>query len=168
MKCQPYFPGKVRKCHQFVICWLCASIFSRRQIDDIFLIFPRKQNLKFYANRQFAWDVKSCFLGKIRKIFQNAVCWKFYPECWALKCTWSYTRIESSGLSRDIRKKRWHGSKWHKSPFSAFISLELDPKLKWSLFARGFRKAAKLIISKRKSIAFIVLLLKWRRFEFQN
>ena len=33
-----------------------------------FLIFPRKQDLTFYANclhwRQFAWNVKSSFLGK--------------------------------------------------------------------------------------------------------
>ena len=61
------------------------GIFSRRQIDDIFLIFPRKQDLTFHANcllrRQFAWNVKSCFLGKIRKIFQNVVCWNFYLEC---------------------------------------------------------------------------------------
>ena len=61
------------------------GIFSRRQNDVIFLIFPRKQDLTFHANcllrRQFAWNVKSCFLGKIRKIFQNVVCWKFYPEC---------------------------------------------------------------------------------------
>ena len=61
------------------------GIFSRRQIDDIFLIFPRKQDLTFHANcllrRQFAWNVISCFLRKIRKIFQNVVCWKFYPEC---------------------------------------------------------------------------------------
>ena len=60
------------------------GIFSRRHIDDIFLIFPRKQDLTFHANcllrRQFAWNVKSCSLGKIRKIFQNVVCWKFYPE----------------------------------------------------------------------------------------
>ena len=61
------------------------GIFSRRQNDVLFLIFPRKQDLTFHANcllrRQFAWNVKSCFLGKIRKIFQNVVCWKFYPEC---------------------------------------------------------------------------------------
>ena len=66
------------------------GIFTRRQIDDIFLIFPRKQDLTFHANclpqeticgRQFAWNVKSCFLGKIRKMFQNVVCWKFYSEC---------------------------------------------------------------------------------------
>ena len=64
------------------------GIFSRRQTDDIFLIFSRKQDLTFQANcllrRQFAWNVKSCFLGIIRKIFQNVVCWKFYPECKAL------------------------------------------------------------------------------------
>ena len=34
------------------------GIFSRRQIDDIFLIFPRKQDMTFHANcllrRQFA------------------------------------------------------------------------------------------------------------------
>ena len=34
------------------------GIFSRRQIDDIFLIFPRKQDITFHANcllrRQFA------------------------------------------------------------------------------------------------------------------
>ena len=41
---------------------------SRRQIDDIFLIFPRKQVLTFHAKclhywRHFAGNVKSCFLG---------------------------------------------------------------------------------------------------------
>ena len=43
--------------------------FSRWQTD----IFPRKQNVTFHANclqwGQFAWNVKSCFLGKIIKIF---------------------------------------------------------------------------------------------------
>ena len=57
------------------------GIFSRRQIDDIFLIFPRKQELTFHANCQFVWNVISCFLRKIRKIFQNVICWNFYPEC---------------------------------------------------------------------------------------
>ena len=76
----------------FVILYInlyhSLGIFSRWQTDDIFLIFPRKQDLTFQANcllrRQFAWNVKSCFLGKIRKIFQNVICWKFYPECEAL------------------------------------------------------------------------------------
>ena len=56
-----------------------GKIFSRRQIDDIFLIFPRKQDLTFQANcllrRQFAWNVKSCFLGKIRKT-KETICLK--------------------------------------------------------------------------------------------
>ena len=56
--------------------------FSRRQTDDIYRIFPRKHDLSLHANclirRQFAWGVKSYFLGKIRKIFEN-VCWNFYP-----------------------------------------------------------------------------------------
>ena len=79
------------------VCWLLThidlyhsqGIVSRRQIDDIFLIFPRKQDMTFHANchlrRQFAWNVISCFLGKIRKIFQNIICWKIYPECLELK-----------------------------------------------------------------------------------
>ena len=73
-----YINGEINLYHSL-------GIFSRRQIDDIFLIFPRKQDMTFHANcllrRQFAWNVISCFLGKIRKIFQNVVCWKFYPEC---------------------------------------------------------------------------------------
>ena len=58
-------------------------------LDDIFLIFPRKQDLlTFHANFlllqenrflhfmqsvlsiQFAWNVESYFLGKIRKYFK--------------------------------------------------------------------------------------------------
>ena len=49
------------------------------------ILFPRKQDLAFHANclhwRQFAWNAKSCFLGKIRKIFQYIVCRIFYLEC---------------------------------------------------------------------------------------
>ena len=44
----------------------------------------------FLYLKQFAWNVKSCFLGKIRKIFQYVVCWKFYPECYALSREWSF------------------------------------------------------------------------------
>ena len=50
-----------------------GNIYSRQQIRDIFLICPRKQDLTFHANcfqwGQFAWNVKFCFQGKIRKIF---------------------------------------------------------------------------------------------------
>ena len=54
----------------FSWCGLCAvsltlsilgKIFSRQYIEIIFLFFPENR-------RQFAWNVKSCFLGKIRKI----------------------------------------------------------------------------------------------------
>ena len=62
--------------------------FSRWQTDDIFCILPRKQTLLFHANclprRQFAWNFKACFLSEISKIFQNDVCWNFYPACIAL------------------------------------------------------------------------------------
>ena len=51
------------------------GIFSRRQID-IFLIFPRKQDSTFHANCllrwQFAWNVKSRFLGK----YKETICMK--------------------------------------------------------------------------------------------
>ena len=33
-----------------------------------------------------ARNIKSCFLGKIRKLFQNVICWNFYPEY-----TWTYS-----------------------------------------------------------------------------
>ena len=35
--------------------------------------------------RQFAWNVKTCFLGKLRKIFQYVFCWNFYSEHKTLK-----------------------------------------------------------------------------------
>ena len=67
------------------------DIFSRRQMNDIFLTFPRKQDLTFHANcllrRQFAWNAISCFLGKIRKIFQNVVL-KNLPRVLSVKKGW--------------------------------------------------------------------------------
>ena len=39
----------------------------------------RKQALAFYANCLLY--AKTCFLGKIRKIFQYVVCWIFYRAC---------------------------------------------------------------------------------------
>ena len=54
---------------------------GRRQSDDIFLIFPRKQDLTSHANCPH-WKQSgiSCLLGKIRKIFQNVICWNFIPQ----------------------------------------------------------------------------------------
>ena len=50
--------------------------FSKRYFEIFFLIFPRKQDLTLHENcllrRQFAWSVRSYFLGKIRKI--SSVC----------------------------------------------------------------------------------------------
>ena len=75
--------------------WQCLNLWShtfnfyhslgkfRRQQIDILLIFSRKQAYKFHVNflswRQFVWNVKTCFLGKIRKIFQASICWNIYP-----------------------------------------------------------------------------------------
>ena len=57
---------------------------SRRQTDDIFLIFPRKQHLTLYANCLLR-ECQILFSNKKkRKIFQN-VCGNFYPACKALK-----------------------------------------------------------------------------------
>ena len=62
--------------------------FQRRQTDGICFIFPRKQVLTFHANcllrRQFAQNIKACFLGKIRKNNQVVIHWIFYPACKAL------------------------------------------------------------------------------------
>ena len=71
-----------------------SLVFSTRENTDIFItlddniygihskrvnmlyILPRKQDMTFHANcllrRQFAWNVKSCILGKIRKI--SSIC----------------------------------------------------------------------------------------------
>ena len=63
---------------QLMANWWYFSYFSKK-------INNNKTGLTFPANclqwRQFAWNVKTCFLGKIRKIFWNVVCWNFYPEC---------------------------------------------------------------------------------------
>ena len=69
-------------CFMRINLYYSLGKFSRWQTDDFFLSFPRKQNLTFHANclqwRQFAWNVKTCFLGKI---FLYVVCRKFYPAC---------------------------------------------------------------------------------------
>ena len=61
--------------------------FSRWQIGDIFLIFPENRIwyfTRYLLRRQFAWKIKAYFLWKIRKIFQNVVCWNFYQACCVL------------------------------------------------------------------------------------
>ena len=57
---------------------LCGQI--QRQTGDI-----RKRDLTFQANclrwRQFAWNVKTCFLGNIRQNSSMCRLLKFYSEC---------------------------------------------------------------------------------------
>ena len=80
------FLSKIRKIFQYVVCWIFYPARVVNSADDklaiFFLFFPEKKDLTFHANclqwRQYAWNVKSCFMRKIRKIFQY-VCWNFYP-----------------------------------------------------------------------------------------
>ena len=69
-------------CLTFTTLW-ANSANSKLMI--FFLRFPRKQDLKFHANylqsRQFDEISKPVLLGKIRKILQYVLCWKFYIEC---------------------------------------------------------------------------------------
>ena len=73
----------LRENHQKV-CLLSTtqtlSNSSRQQIDNTFLIFPRKQTLTIYANCvlklwcsmwivSFAWTVKVCLLEKKKEIY---------------------------------------------------------------------------------------------------
>ena len=46
-----------------------------------FVLLPRKQDLTFHAMETVCMKCKSFFLGRMRKIFQNDVSQKLYPEC---------------------------------------------------------------------------------------
>ena len=53
-----------------------------RQLFEIFFHFSQETGFDISCKLSpLAWNVKFCFLGKIRKIFQYVACWKFYPEC---------------------------------------------------------------------------------------
>ena len=53
-----------------------------------FLCFPKTRIwhfMQFIQIVSFLHEMSyPVFLGKVRKIFQNVVCWKFYPECKAV------------------------------------------------------------------------------------
>ena len=70
-----------------------------------FFMFPRKQDLTFHANcllwRQFAWKVNSFFRGKIRKKFQNVLCWNFLPK--VLSVNEYLTQIYYKGLGPAVQ-----------------------------------------------------------------
>ena len=85
-----YFLWKKRKIMLSAITF--TTVWSNSANDKLvifFYFFPRKQDSICKANcllwRQFAWNIKSRFLGKIRKIFKYVIYWKFYPECKALR-----------------------------------------------------------------------------------
>ena len=72
-----------KECLTFTTLWANSS-------DKKLIFFPRKQHLTFHANclRQFAWNVKSCFLGKIRKNTSICRMLKFLPRVLSVKvCT---------------------------------------------------------------------------------
>ena len=57
-----------------------GKIFSRR-ILKYFTYFSHKTGYDISCRRQFTWDVKSCFLGKIRKI-SSICCLLKMPREW--------------------------------------------------------------------------------------
>ena len=83
LKCQNTCFWKKYKCVQkFLPRMLSVNSYHamgriQQTTNNIFLIFPRKWDLTLHANCllgiQFTC-VRSCFLGKRRKIFQNVVC----------------------------------------------------------------------------------------------
>ena len=67
------------------------------------MFFPENRFLTFHANclirRQFAWNVKTCFLGKIKQKQQNIFCWIFYPVhsyCHIILPLWHHSIIFKS------------------------------------------------------------------------
>ena len=90
--------------------------FSRWRIDYLFLFFPENR-MTFHANclhwRQLMRNVKSCFLGKIRKTFQN-VCRIFIQSAWSINL--------AIGLS-------------HKGPFSQ-VRVHFPNRRVWLIMTR--------------------------------
>ena len=78
---------------------------------SIFLNLLSKHIWMFNANcllrRQFARNVKACFLGKIRKFISKCLLLKFYPESWALKITTTLCRTSVKILILVV----WHLSR---------------------------------------------------------
>ena len=59
-------------CYNSLILSTLGKIFSRWHIEIFFFFFFQKTGFDILHWRQFAWNVKFCFLGKIRKI--SSVC----------------------------------------------------------------------------------------------
>ena len=67
----------------YYLPWTLSTL-GKNSADDIlnsFFVFLGKQDLTFYGNclhwRHFPWNVKSCFLGKIRKLSINLLSAEF-------------------------------------------------------------------------------------------
>ena len=63
--------------------------FSRGQIDNILSYFSQKTGFdiscKLSPLETYAWNIKTCFLGKKkRKIIQVVICWKYYIACYMI------------------------------------------------------------------------------------
>ena len=78
--------GKLTALDMTPLGWLGRKTSTQiNKLMIFFLFFPENRILTFHAIclqwRQFAWNVKTCFLWNIREIFLYVVCWKFYLEC---------------------------------------------------------------------------------------
>ena len=104
-KASPHFMGKVSRQQIYYTC----LIFSKKigfivpcissPKDTICMKWQRlysgkiiKGTFQNVVRRQFAWNGKAYFLGKIRKHISNVICWNIYPECFR----------HSSGCTKNI------------------------------------------------------------------
>ena len=89
---------------------LTLTVLWANLADDKLMMFF------FFLGRQFAWNVKSCFLENIRKLIQNVVIWNVYPACKVLRNAsdicfylWKYIIPKISTLECKGKKiSRWH------------------------------------------------------------
>ena len=90
---------------------MLGNDFSRRHFEILFWFFPEKLDLTFHANcllrRQFAWNIKSYFLGKIKEI-------------WAI---YHLLNLPHSTLSDSINPSKQKSSTWNMQPVSTQTSL---------------------------------------------
>ena len=76
------YPGSAEQGLTFTMLWVNSA--DNKLTIFFFLFFLVKRILHFMqivSLGQFAWSVRSNFLGKTRKIFQNVVCWNFNSAC---------------------------------------------------------------------------------------
>ena len=85
---------------------LTLTMLQANSADETNWIYIDKTNWRYIyifffwkIGSDTKWSVKSYFLGEIRKIFQNVVCWNIYPACKVLtfsmvkwnSCNWQLT-----------------------------------------------------------------------------